>query len=222
MTDGYGKIELRDDRYFGPDANRKRTAIDLYQTIKDLPLICPHGHVDPRLFADPNYTFGNPAELLIVPDHYIFRMLYSQGISLESLGIPRLDGGPKLSKIHAEIWQRFADHFYLFRGTPTGVWLTDELLQRLRRDHEADGRNGAGNLRPDCGQARIACVHDRGRSTSNSTSRSSAPPTRPPIPWPIIRPSVRPAGRASSVPPSGPTMSSTQRAGLAREHRCAE
>ncbi len=126
MTDGYGKIELRDDRYFGPDANRKRTAIDLYQAIKDLPLICPHGHVDPRLFADPNYTFGNPAELLIVPDHYIFRMLYSQGISLESLGIPRLEGG-EVEQDPREIWQRFADHFYLFRGTPTGVWLTDEL-----------------------------------------------------------------------------------------------
>ncbi|MCB9077066.1 MAG: glucuronate isomerase [Anaerolineaceae bacterium] len=120
------KIFLPKDRYFGPTGGRKKMALILYQKIADLPLVCPHGHVDPRLFADPDYRFGNPAELLIVPDHYIFRMLYSQGVALEDLGIPRRDGGP-VETDPRQIWQRFADHFHLFRGTPTGLWLVNEL-----------------------------------------------------------------------------------------------
>lgn len=117
---------LPEDRYFGPDPRQKDMAIHLYNTAAGLPLICPHGHVDPRLFADPNYAFGTPVDLLLIPDHYIFRMLYSQGIKLEDLGIPRMDGGP-VEQDHRKIWQIFADHFYLFRGTPTGLWLVHEF-----------------------------------------------------------------------------------------------
>ncbi len=122
-----GKIHLPEDRYFGPDPHQKDVAQQLYETVKDLPLICPHGHVDPRMFADPEYSFGTPADLLIIPDHYVFRMLYSQGVPMEALGIPRKDGG-KVEKDPRRIWQTFADHFWLFRGTPTGMWLADELL----------------------------------------------------------------------------------------------
>jgi glucuronate isomerase len=118
---------LPENRYFSPDPAQQRIALALYKTVADLPLVCPHGHVDPRLFADPDYRFGSPAELLLIPDHYIFRMLYSQGIRLEALAIPRRDGGPVESD-HRKAWQLFADHFYLFRGTPTGIWLTDELV----------------------------------------------------------------------------------------------
>lgn len=117
---------LREDRYFSPDPAQKKIAQELYSMVAKLPLICPHGHVDPRMFADPDYSFGTPTDLLIIPDHYIYRMLYSRGIGLETLGIPRLDGEPVESD-HRKIWQIFADHFYLFRGTPTGMWLTDEL-----------------------------------------------------------------------------------------------
>ena len=80
------------NRYFSPDPAQREAASALYETVKDLPLICPHGHVDPRLLADPDYQFGSPVDLLIIPDHYIFRMMYSQGVSMESLGIPRKDG----------------------------------------------------------------------------------------------------------------------------------
>jgi glucuronate isomerase len=121
------KVHLPDDRYFGPDPRQKEVAQRLYAQVANLPLICPHGHVDPRMFADPNYAFGSPADLLIVPDHYVFRMLYSQGVPMESLGIPRKDGGT-LAKDHRKIWQTFADHFHLFRATPTGMWLAHELL----------------------------------------------------------------------------------------------
>ncbi len=115
-----------DERYLSPDPAQRRIASDLYQQVKNLPLICPHGHVDPRLFAQPDYRFGTPVDLLIIPDHYIFRMLYSQGISLESLGIPTKNGVPVESD-HRKIWQTVCDRWYLFRGTPTGIWLRDEL-----------------------------------------------------------------------------------------------
>jgi glucuronate isomerase len=120
------KIFLPDDRYFDPDPRQKEIAQHLYALVVDLPLVCPHGHVDPRMFSDPDYSFGTPADLLLIPDHYVFRMLYSQGIPLEKLGIPRLDGG-EVEQDHRKIWQVFAENFYLFRGTPTGMWLTHEL-----------------------------------------------------------------------------------------------
>lgn len=116
------KIFLPSDRYLGIDPAHKQIAGELYESIANSPLVCPHGHVDPRLFSDPNYSFGTPTEMIIIPDHYIFRMLYSQGIPMEALGIPRQDGGPVESD-HRKIWQTFAEHFYLFRSTPTGGWL---------------------------------------------------------------------------------------------------
>jgi len=122
------KWHLPVDRYFDPDPTQRRLAQELYDSVAHLPLICPHGHVSPRLFADEKATLGTPAELLIIPDHYVFRMLYSQGIPMEALGIPRSDGGP-VEQDHHKIWQTFADHFDLFRGTPTGVWLAHELRE---------------------------------------------------------------------------------------------
>jgi glucuronate isomerase len=104
------KWQLDPDRFFDPDPTQRRLARELYETVAALPLVSPHGHVDPRLFVDEDATFGTPADLLIIPDHYVFRMLYSQGIPLESLGIPRVDGGP-VEQNHRKIWQVFADNF---------------------------------------------------------------------------------------------------------------
>ena len=88
-------MTLNPDRYFSSDASTRSVARELYQTVAALPLICPHGHVDPRLFTDPNATFGSPTELFIIPDHYVTRMLYSQGIPLEALGVlPSPPGSP--------------------------------------------------------------------------------------------------------------------------------
>ncbi len=119
-------IQLSPDRYFDPDPTIRHIARELYETVATLPLVCPHGHVDPRLLADEQATLGTPADLFIIPDHYVFRMLYSQGIPLEAVGIPPLDGGA-YEMDHRKIWQTFADHFYLFRGTPTGLWINEEL-----------------------------------------------------------------------------------------------
>jgi glucuronate isomerase len=120
--------ELSPERFFDPEPTVRQLARELYEPVSRLPLLCPHGHVDPRLFSDPNYSFGSPVDLLIIPDHYVFRMLYSQGISLESVGVPRLDGAP-VDGDHRRIWQRFAENFFLFQGTPTGIWLAHELYE---------------------------------------------------------------------------------------------
>jgi len=117
---------LSADRFFAPDPGQRRVARELYEAMASLPIVSPHGHVDPALLADENATFGTPADLFILPDHYVFRMLYSQGVPLEALGIPRRDGA-SVETDHRKIWQTFADHFYLFRGTPSGSWLAHEL-----------------------------------------------------------------------------------------------
>ncbi|MBN2600510.1 MAG: glucuronate isomerase, partial [Candidatus Marinimicrobia bacterium] len=118
---------LNPDRFFDPEPTIRGIASDLYNDVKDLPLISPHGHVDPRLFAE-NNPFPDPTELLIIPDHYVFRMLYSQGISMESLGIPEIDGSVGESD-RRKIWRIFAENFYLFAGTPSGNWLNYELYE---------------------------------------------------------------------------------------------
>ncbi len=128
-----------EDRYFSAEPAQRGVARNLYAQVKDLPLICPHGHVDPRVLADPDYDFGTPVDLLIIPDHYIFRMLYAQGISLQSLGIPRRDGG-SVESDHRKIWQVVCDHWYLFRGTPTGAWLRDELRDVFGIDQPLNGQ----------------------------------------------------------------------------------
>jgi glucuronate isomerase len=118
---------LDPDRLFAAEPRQRGLARELYRRVSELPLICPHGHVPPALLADPDATLGTPAELFVIPDHYVTRMLYSQGVSLESLGVSARDGTP-VEREHREVWRRFAEHFYLFRGTPTGLWLKDELV----------------------------------------------------------------------------------------------
>lgn len=111
---------LHPDRLFPADPATRAIARSLYQTVRDLPIISPHGHTDPQWFAD-NAPFADPATLLLTPDHYIFRMLYSQGVRLEDFGVARRDGGATQSDSR-KIWNLFAAHYHLFRGTPTRMW----------------------------------------------------------------------------------------------------
>jgi glucuronate isomerase len=114
-------LTLHPDRLFPADPATRDVARRLYATVKDLPIVSPHGHTDPQWFAD-DAPFANASALFITPDHYVFRMLYSQGVALEDLGIPRKDGGA-LESDARKIWRTFAAHFHLFRGTPTRAWL---------------------------------------------------------------------------------------------------
>lgn len=116
---------LHEDRFFNPDESIRKYAREIYSSIKDLPIISPHGHVDPSIFSE-NKPFPNPTQLFLIPDHYLYRMLYSQGIPMETLGIPTSDGS-KVKTDPRKIWQIFADNFYLFNGTPSGAWLGYEF-----------------------------------------------------------------------------------------------
>ncbi|WP_422370062.1 glucuronate isomerase [Hoeflea sp.] len=112
---------LASDRLFPVEPQTRGIARELYQTVADKPIISPHGHTDPRWYAE-NKPFPDPAQLFITPDHYVFRMLFSQGISLESLGVPRSDGGATETD-GRKIWRLFAENYHLFRGTPSRLWL---------------------------------------------------------------------------------------------------
>lgn len=117
---------MHEDRLFGADPGVRAIARRLYSQVQHAPILSPHGHTDPIWFAE-NKPFPDPAALLIQPDHYIFRMLYSQGISLESLGIATREGTPQYDA--REIWRTFAQKYYLFRGTPTRLWLDFTFAQ---------------------------------------------------------------------------------------------
>ena len=112
---------LHPNRLFPQNKKALSISKELYQSVKDLPIISPHGHCDPSWFSK-NQRFPDPAQLLIVPDHYVFRMLVSQGFTLGELGVSRtndsfFEENPK------QIWKKFSENYYLFRGTPTALWL---------------------------------------------------------------------------------------------------
>ena len=132
---------LHEDRLFPADPDVRSIARRLYASISNLPIISPHGHTDASWFAG-NEPFPDPTQLLILPDHYVYRMLYSQGVSMHDLGIRQPN--PANSR---KTWRIFAEHYYLFRGTPTSIWLDyefeklfglDQRLSAATADHYFD------------------------------------------------------------------------------------
>ncbi len=115
---------IHPDRLFPAEPATRKIARTLYEQVRALPLVSPHGHTQAAWFAK-NEPFPDPAKLFVQPDHYIYRMLYSQGVLLEDLEI----GEPELTDAR-KVWRIFARHYYLFRGTPTRLWL-DFAFQEL-------------------------------------------------------------------------------------------
>ncbi len=113
-------LTLHEDRLFPSDPSARSVARALYGEVKALPIISPHGHTDPQWFAT-DAPFSNAAELLLQPDHYLYRMLYSQGVSLAALGVPA--HGKAADVDPREAWRLFAANMHLFRGTPSAMWL---------------------------------------------------------------------------------------------------
>ncbi len=112
---------LHPDRLFPADPASRDIARALYAEVRGLPIVSPHGHTDPAWYAT-DAAFPDPAQLFVTPDHYVFRMLASQGVQLEALGVPRADGGPTETD-GRKIWHLFAANYHLFRGTPSRMWL---------------------------------------------------------------------------------------------------
>ncbi len=132
---------LHEDRLFPPDQETRAIARRLYASVASLPLVSPHGHTQAAWFAK-NEPFPNPAKLFVQPDHYVYRMLYSQGVSLDDLEI-----GVAEIRDPRRVWRIFAQHYYLFRGTPTRLWLDyafqnlfglEERLSEKNADHYYD------------------------------------------------------------------------------------
>jgi glucuronate isomerase len=123
-----GTNSLNPDRFFDSDPAVRRVARALYEETQDLPIVSPHGHVDPRVLAE-NAPFPEPASLIVQVDHYILRLLYANGVPLEAL----LNAEPR------RVWRLFSEHYYLFRGTPTGAWLDYELNELLAIGYRLSG-----------------------------------------------------------------------------------
>ncbi|MCW4459136.1 glucuronate isomerase [Microbacterium sp. MPKO10] len=133
------KLTLDPDRALPPEPALRAIARELYAGIASLPLISMHGHVDAGAIAR-NDAFGDPAELFVIPDHYLRRMLVSQGLSQAELGVPnrasRGENAESTQAVHREIWRRFCENWRLFRGTPTRYWLEHELVAVFGIDTE--------------------------------------------------------------------------------------
>lgn len=114
-------LHLDPERYFPADPGQRAIAVELFAHVRGLPIVSPHGHTDPAWFSN-DAPFEDAVSLLLTPDHYLLRMLYSQGIALEALGLPPHDGGA-FETDRRKIWRLFAAHYHLFRGTPSKAWL---------------------------------------------------------------------------------------------------
>lgn len=131
MTSTSAPLRLDPDRLLPPDPQVRAIARRLYESVRELPILSPHGHVDARLLLD-DEPFGDPATLLVAPDHYVTRLLHASGIALESLGVGRgpLSGAGPLTEAEArEAWRQVCAHWHVFRGTPVRYWLDSELAQ---------------------------------------------------------------------------------------------
>lgn len=114
------------DRALPADPTTRGIAREIYNAIAALPIVSMHGHVEAEVFVD-NEFFGNPSELLITPDHYLVRMLVSQGFTPDDLGVASSHNPPQTEQDPRLIWRRFCENWKLFRGTPTRYWLEHEL-----------------------------------------------------------------------------------------------
>ena len=129
-------LRLDPDRYFPPEPTVRAVARQLFETVRTAPIVSPHGHADPAWFAT-NAPFDDAAGLILIPDHYLLRMLASQGVSLESLGVAPLDGGD-FERDRRAVWRRFAESYPLFRGTPSRAWLDHVFAEVFGLDQRLD------------------------------------------------------------------------------------
>lgn len=114
---------LHPDRLLPVDPKVRAIARRLHDAVRDLPILSPHGHVDPRLLLD-DEPFNDPASLLIAPDHYVTRLLHAAGVPLERLGVGQ---GPLPEHLARLAWRTLCENWHVFRGTPVRYWMEAEL-----------------------------------------------------------------------------------------------
>ena len=121
------RITLHPERLLPPEPSQREVARRLHQEVRDLPIVSPHGHVDPLLLLE-DRPFADPAALFISPDHYVTRLLHAQGVPLGELGVPRRDGAGPVADPH-HVWRLLCEHWEAFRGTPSRYWLEAALVE---------------------------------------------------------------------------------------------
>ena len=161
---------IEDDLLFPAEAGARPIARDLYAAVKDLPIVSPHGHTDPRWYAL-DEPFPDPAQLLIVPDHYIFRMLFSQGVRLEELGVPRLDGVAGRDRRPEDLAALRRELSSLSRHADAALARLCAVAKLFGIDEPLTASDGRRALRHDRRAARRRTTTARARCSSASTSR---------------------------------------------------
>jgi len=135
---GRRPLVLHPERLFPADRSTRAVALELHQVVASLPLLSPHGHTEARWFAD-DAALSDPTSVLVTPDHYLTRMLYSQGVALEALGVEPNDGVATADPRTA--WRTFAAHYGLFRATPSGLWFDHVLAEVFGVRDRLDGES---------------------------------------------------------------------------------
>jgi glucuronate isomerase len=118
-------LAVHPDRLLPVDPSVRDIARRLYGAVRDLPIISPHGHVDPRILLD-DVPFRDPAELFVTPDHYVTRLLHASGVPLDALGVGQ---GPLTETAARQAWRLLCSHWDIYRGTPVRYWLESELVE---------------------------------------------------------------------------------------------
>ena len=194
-------LKLDPDRLFPADPGTRSLARALYGEVAGLPIVSPHGHTDPAWFAT-DRPWSNATELLLAPDHYLYRMLYSQGVPLDRLGVPSRSGPAGADP--REAWRLFASHFHLFRGTPSRLWLDHVFASVFEFDVALEAATAVFITTestkpwqlPPSGRAHCSTLQHRVLATTEGLMRTS--PTTPPSASPVAGGSSRPTARTRS------------------------
>jgi glucuronate isomerase len=187
---------LHEDRLFPSEPTTRAIAHRLYREVRDLPIISPHGHTDARWFAE-NEPFPDPTTLFIVPDHYVFRMLYSQGIAMEDLGLGKKELGAGEAR---EIWMRFAKSYYLFRGTPTRMWLDYAFQEQFGLEERLCAANAEAYY--DTISAKLATPAFRPRALYDQFNMEVLATTNPPLDPLKYHEAIRDSGWKARIVPT--------------------
>lgn len=139
--DPMARLHLHSDRILPSDPTLRPIAHDIYEAVKDLPIISPHGHVPAQWLAD-DEPFGDPTSLLLTPDHYVNRLLHASGVALSDLGVAQQDFGPTQSRAAFSL---LCSHWEVFRGTPVRFWFESELVEIFGIDQRPSEEN-AGEI----------------------------------------------------------------------------
>ena len=130
-------LRLHPDRLLPPEPGLRAVARQLYEAVRDLPILSPHGHVPARLLLD-DEPFSDPAALFVTPDHYVTRLLHANGVALSDLGVAR---GPLTEGESRAVWRLLCEHWWVFRGTPVRYWLDAELAEIFEVTERPSAKN---------------------------------------------------------------------------------